>query len=42
MAMPELDFGSALATAGRTGRDCERDATSKPAEVLAFLGVEPD
>ena len=35
------DMDAALATADRSDADRERDATSKPAEVLAFFGVAP-
>jgi len=36
----QSDFETALAAPGRSDADRERDAASKPAQVLAFFGVE--
>ncbi|HTR00307.1 MAG TPA: methyltransferase domain-containing protein [Candidatus Acidoferrum sp.] len=35
------DYHSLLARPGRPSEDAERDAASKPAEVLAFMGIKP-
>lgn len=40
VATPQPNFEAALAAPERSDADRERDATSKPAEVLAFFGVE--
>lgn len=37
----EADFAAAVATDGRAESDVALDASRKPAEVLAFLGLEP-
>jgi predicted methyltransferase len=37
----EMDLSTRLATASRPAEDQARDAGRRPAEVLAFLGVEP-
>jgi predicted methyltransferase len=37
----EVDYEAALAAAGRSAEDLAQDAQRKPAEVLAFFGVQP-
>ncbi|HWM27576.1 MAG TPA: methyltransferase domain-containing protein [Woeseiaceae bacterium] len=34
-------YAAAIAHAGRSAKDLERDASSKPAEVLQFFGIRP-
>jgi predicted methyltransferase len=36
-----VDYGAALTALGRPAEDVEQDAQRKPAEVLAFFGVQP-
>jgi predicted methyltransferase len=37
----EVDYGAAVAAPGRSAEDREQDSSRKPAEVLAFFGVQP-
>ena len=36
-----VDYGDALAAPGRLAEDLAQDGQRKPAEVLAFFGVQP-